>query len=60
MRHPLERGTSLARWCAYVLNLVRDQRAWRRHPQDFAASRRGKLRRDEKRFARRLREQEIE
>lgn len=60
IRHPSERGTPLARWCAYVLNLVRDGHAWRRHPVTFRASRRGRERRAERLFAMRRRAQLLE
>lgn len=49
-RHPTERGTGLTRWAVQVLAGLTDNRVWRRHPYDFAVTRRAKLRRNTRHF----------
>lgn len=49
-QHPCKKGTGLHRWTISVLQLVSDNRAWKRHPGPFSKSLRGHQRRQQRRF----------
>jgi hypothetical protein len=50
LHHPYDRGTALHRWAMLVLSLCNNNRTWRRHPEPFAKTQRGKARRNQRKF----------
>jgi hypothetical protein len=49
-RHNQDKGTGLQRWVVEVLQLVLDNKSWKRHPAPFSKTRKGYKRREERRI----------